>query len=88
MDISIVQYNYTGGDYNLDGSDLTLSTTATSTVINIGATDDTILEGDETFTIALDISSLSTLYPDTSFTSTSPAMVTIVDDEGMYELKQ
>ena len=75
-----VVFNNTGDDYTLVGSDLTFSTTGMSSMVTINADDDSILEGDETFTIVLDTSSVSTQYPNLGFPTTT-ATVTITDDE-------
>ena len=70
----------TDDDYSLDDSQLTFFTDGTSSTVNIMITDDFILEGDETFRVTLDTSSLSTQYPNLNF-PTNPATVTIADDE-------
>ena len=75
-------FNAGGDDYSLGGTDLTIPSMGMLSMVSIDVTDDDILEGDETFTITLDISSLSTQYPDHTFRTSTTSTITILDDEG------
>ena len=71
-------------DFNCTSCAVNFPINATSATLNITLIDDTVYEGNESFTVTIDPS--SKLPPNVTVGVTNEATVTIVDDDGKYRI--
>ena len=84
-DCMYVYYYYTGEDYEPGPYDVIISAEMTSVLFNITITNDDVYEGNETFNLIVNVSSLSS---NVTVGDISQATITIMNDDGkQYKTK-